>query len=93
MTKKYKNHAPEFKFKVALAAISQEKTLKEIASEFDIGISLVAHWKNQLLEGRLDFFQDKPQLKATDEDKNKLLLEREVEKLKLHVDWLKKKLQ
>src|ERR1039457_4196612 len=46
-----RNHTAEFKSKVALAAIRGEKTLSELAEQFDIHPNQITQWKSQLLEG------------------------------------------
>ena len=46
-----RNHSPAFKAKVALAAIKGEKTLAELAQQFDVHPNQITSWKAQLLEG------------------------------------------
>ena len=46
-----RNHSPAFKAKVALAALKGEKTLAELAQQFDVHPNQVTQWKAQLLEG------------------------------------------
>ncbi len=45
------NHSPAFKAKVALAAVKGEKTLAELAQQFDVHSNQITSWKAQLLEG------------------------------------------
>lgn len=45
-----RNHAAQFKAKVALAAIRGDKTLSELAEQFDVHPHQIAEWKKQLLE-------------------------------------------
>jgi transposase-like protein len=63
MTKKSRRtHSPAFKAKVALAAIKGEKTLGELAQQFDAHPNQIATWKGQLLEGAAGVFgQEKPE--------------------------------
>jgi transposase-like protein len=44
-----RNHSPQFKAKVAIAALKAEKTLGELAQEFDVHPNQITDWKNQLL--------------------------------------------
>ena len=44
-----RNHSPAFKAKVALAAVKGEKTLTELAQQFDVHPNQVTQWKTQLL--------------------------------------------
>ena len=46
-----RNHSPAFKAKVALAAIKAEKTLAELAAQFDVHPNQITSWRSQLLEG------------------------------------------
>lgn len=44
-----RNHSPDFKAKVAFAAIKGDHTLAELSTEFDIHANQILDWKNQLL--------------------------------------------
>jgi transposase len=52
MTKRTRrHHTPAFKAKVALAAVKGEKTLAELAQQFDIHPNQITNCKARLLEG------------------------------------------
>ncbi|MBB5061224.1 transposase [Granulicella aggregans] len=51
-----RNHTAAFKAKVALAALKSEKTLLELAQQFDVHANQITQWKSQLLEGAAGVF-------------------------------------
>ena len=51
-----RNHSPAFKAKVALAAIKGDKTLAELAQQFDVHPNQITQWRGQLLEGAAGVF-------------------------------------
>ena len=55
-----RNHSPEFKAKVAVAAIKGEKTLIELAQDFDVHPNQIKQWRDQLLEGATGVFGHGP---------------------------------
>jgi transposase len=57
MTKRSRRtHAPAFKAKVALAAIKGEKTLADLAQQYDVHANQITAWKAQLAEGAAGLF-------------------------------------
>ena len=51
-----RNHTPTFKAKVALAAVRNDKTLAELAKQFDLHPNQITDWKNVLLERAASVF-------------------------------------
>jgi transposase len=51
-----RNHTPAFKAKVALAAIKGDRTVAELAEQFDVHPSQITAWKAQLEGGAADVF-------------------------------------
>ena len=47
-----RNHTPAFKAKVALAAVKGEKTLAEVAQQFDVHPNQITSWKGHFLGGQ-----------------------------------------
>lgn len=66
MTKRSRRtHTPAFKAKVAIAAIKGEKTLSELAQQFDVHANQISTWRTQLLEGAQGVFGAPPPEGAT----------------------------
>jgi transposase-like protein len=51
-----RTHSPGFKAKVALAAIKGEKTLAELAQQFDVHANQITAWKAQLVDAAAGLF-------------------------------------
>ena len=51
-----RNHSPVLKAKVALAALTGEHTLAELAQKFDVHPNQITEWKRQLQEHAADVF-------------------------------------
>ncbi len=51
-----RNHTPAFKAKVAMAAVRGEKTLTELAQQFEVNANQITQWKAQLVEGAAGVF-------------------------------------
>lgn len=60
-----RNHSPAFKAKVALAAIKGEKTLAELAQQFDVHPNQITQWRSQLLDGAAGVFGSETKPEAT----------------------------
>ena len=50
MRRPRRNHSPQFKAKVALAAIRGDKTVAELAERFDLHANQIVQWKQQAME-------------------------------------------
>lgn len=90
--KKRRVHTAEFKAKVGLEAVRGVKTVTEIAQEFGVHPVLVGQWKKEILENAGALFDAKRGPKPIDESSPEDKLYGEIGRLKMEVDWLKKKL-
>ena len=86
-----KTFTSAFKAKVALEALKAHKTINELASEFEVHPTQINTWKKQLQEGSRDIFGRGKQKQADDFENEKERLYSQIGKLKVEVDWLKKK--
>jgi transposase len=50
MRRPRRNHSAAYKAKVAIAALKGDKTLSELAEQFDVHPNQITQWKAQLLE-------------------------------------------
>ncbi len=72
MTKR-RNHKPEFKAKVALAAIRGDRTMAELAEQYGLHPNQIQQWKSKLLKEAAEVFGSG--------EKRKVSSEKEIEKL------------
>jgi len=93
MSRKRKSFSNEFKAKVAIEAIKGQKTIAEIASEFEVHTTQVINWKKHMLEGAADTFSKKLENKEAEHEKEKEHLYSQIGQLKVEADWLSKKLK
>jgi len=91
MGKKRKKYNPQFKAKVALAALKNEMTTAELATRFGVHPTMIASWKRSLLESAADIF-DKNQKSRKQSEEQIDELYRQIGKLQVERDFLSRKL-
>ena len=92
MTTKRKRHSAEFKAKVALEALKEQKTLSELAHQFQLHPNQIAKWKKQLLTESKNVFLNKSKKSQRQQQVLESQLYQQIGQLKVELDWLKKKL-
>ena len=90
-TKKRKVHTAEFKAKVGLEAVRGVKTINEIGQEYGVHPVQVGQWKKEILEQAKTLFEGKRGPKPVAEHQSPDRLYSEIGRLKVELDWLKKK--
>ncbi len=90
MTAKRKIHTAAFKAQVALAAVKGDRTVNELAAHFGVHPTLIHTWKKQLLAGAEAVFASGAKATVPQDDKAAELYE-QIGRLKVELDWVKKK--
>lgn len=80
-----------FRAKVALAAAKGDKTLSELASQFDVHANQVSTWRQTLIDRAADLFEDGRKRQPDAESANVEELYAQIGRLKMEIEWLKKK--
>jgi putative transposase len=91
MKDKRRNHNAAFKAKVAMEAVKGDKTIAELASQYEVHPTQIAQWKKQLLESLPDIFSNSRQKDRHKQDERTEHLYQQIGQLKVELDWLKKK--
>src|SRR5436190_19648803 len=91
MAGKRKTHTATFKAQVALAAVKGDKTVNELASQYGVHATLIRGWKKQLLAGADQVFSNGSKAATADAEAEKAELFEQIGRLKMELEWLKKK--
>ncbi len=86
-----KRYSVELKTKVALEAITGQKTANEIATEYGVHPTQIAQWKKQALDGLPNVFSTRASEQQKSEEELIATLYQQIGQLKVQVDWLEKK--
>lgn len=92
MAGKRKVHTAAFKAQVALAALKGDRTVNELAGQFEVHPTLIHGWKKQLLAGAEGVFSCPAKAASADAEARQAELFEQIGRLKMELEWLKKKL-
>ena len=90
-TGRRRRHSVQFKVRVALEAMRERRTVNEIAAECGLHPTQVSAWKKQVLAALPAVFGSGEQLAAAHRAQREAGLYEEIGRLKVELDWLKKK--
>lgn len=91
MTQKRKQYNMQFKFKVALEAAKEVKTVNQLASDYDLHPNQVSIWKKQLLEEGPSLFSRRVDRQQEQQAAQEAELYEQIGRLRMELEWLKKK--
>jgi len=84
-------HSASFKAKVVLEALKEQRTSAELASHYQVHPTQIRRWKSMFTQGMQDIFTDRRQKRELDKDRLIEELYQQIGRLKVELDWLKKK--
>jgi putative transposase len=89
---KRKSYTAAFKAQVALASLRGDKTVNELAGQYGVHPTLIHDWKRQMLAGAEQVFSAGNKAKAAGEaEAQKAELFEQIGRLKMELEWLRKK--
>jgi putative transposase len=93
MARKRNRPGPSFKAKVALSAVKEIKTVSELSSQFKVHSTQIHQWKRQLLERAEEVFENGRSGTGRAQEQEALTAElyEQIGRLKMELEWLKKK--
>jgi putative transposase len=86
-----KSYPADFKAKVALEAMKGERSMVELSSRYEVHATLIGEWRKTLLARVSEIFSDGRPRKEQDDEAEKARLYEEIGRLKVELDWVKKK--
>ena len=92
MRGKRKQYESALKARVALAALKGDKTINEVAAMFEVHPNMVTKWKQRALAELPRVFSEHPTQGAEAAAAQETRLYEQIGRLKVELDWLKKKL-
>jgi transposase-like protein len=91
MAKKRIPHSAEFKTKVALDALREQKTLAELSQDYKLQSTQISAWKSALQEGAALVFDKHSSLKQREEyEAREQELYARIGQLQMELEWVKK---
>jgi len=90
MKEKRRKFTSAFKTKVVLEALKERTTLSELSQKYEVHPNIIGKWKTEFLENASLVFDKNNKKESTNTEHDELY--KEIGKMKIENDWLKKKL-
>jgi transposase len=91
MRRDRRNFSAAFKAKVAVEALREQKSMAQLATEYELHPNQISMWKKQLLDNSTALFESSATAKQDDSEKMKDELFKQIGQLRVENEWLKKK--
>ncbi len=91
MTRQRRSFSADFKARVALEALREQKTMNELASEFGVHPNLIREWKKQALSELPQVFSSRKASEEKTQEAERERMFQQIGQLQYELAWLKKK--
>jgi len=91
LANKRRQHSSAFKFKVAVAAVKSNKTISQLAAEYNVHPTQINPRKKQLLRHGSSIFIRPNDRQEREQQVREAELYEQIGRLKMELEWLKKK--
>lgn len=91
MSKERRQYSAEYKFRIAMEAAKNGKTVSQLASESGVHPTQISEWKATLMTEGASLFERRSAVKGQGASKSESELYEQIGRLKMEVEWLKKK--
>lgn len=92
MKKQRKSYSADYKAKIGLEALKEDKTIAELSSDYGLHSNQIINWKKELKQRASEIFETSKEKSKINNDELINKLYQEIGRLKIELDWLKKKL-
>lgn len=93
MRGKRRQHGSDLKARVALAALKGDKTINEVAAQYEVHPAMVTRWKQRTLAELPRMFSERAAKGAGEAEARETKLYEQIGRLKMELEWLKKKME
>jgi putative transposase len=91
MAGKRRRFTAEFKVRVVRAALREDKTLAELASQFGVHPNQITEWKRHVIDAMPEVFRRKRKRDEKAAEEHEARLYQQIGQLQVELDWVKKK--